>query len=99
MTPELKAAFDAALARDPGLKAQLQQAIEARWLSRAETQGLTNPKTATYRRREAEFFIGAMTALTSVLPGEDDNLGCLVPAVWPIHLMCGRSITNEKDKR
>lgn len=62
-----------------------RQRLEAKWLSRAAHQGL-KAKSAEYRKREVEFFVGAMAML--------DDLGYQPPAIWMINIMSGRPVTG-----
>lgn len=59
-----------------------RQRIEAAWISRADFQAL-KPHTAAYRKAEAEFFVGAMTAAQSM------------PPQWVLAIMRGEPVTNQ----
>lgn len=74
---------------------EIQEAVEQAWLKRAKSLGYTKPYTTSYRRKEIEFFCGAMAALHEVLPDSgDDRLGSLVPVSWVLEMMAGNNIVE-----
>ena len=75
---------------------EMAQRIEDVWLSRAKSQHLGKPSTITYRRKEIEFFIGAMSAINEILPRDDDRLSDYVPPRWVINPMTGDNIVKER---
>lgn len=69
--------------------AAIRTSIEDQWRQRAQAQGL-RPKSAAYRTREVEFFVGAMSAL--VASGHE------IPAYWSMAIMSGRPVVAELAK-
>lgn len=90
----LEAAYDTSLSQE--YKDEMAQRIEDVWLSRAKSQHLGKPSTITYRRKEIEFFIGAMSAINEILPRDDDRLSDYVPPRWVINPMTGDNIVKER---
>lgn len=77
-------------------KQALIAAIEASWISRAKAQGL-NPKTAKYKDRECEFFVGSMAALQAMdTECEANRMTILAPPIWTINLMSGRPVVDPE---
>lgn len=79
-----------------GLREPLRQAIEERWLARAETQSLGKRTSMKYRKAEAEYFAGAMAALNAVFPNVEDPtlISSMVPQQWVFDLMFEQNIAK-----
>lgn len=78
----------------------LRYDIEDAWLSRAKAQDYGKSSTVTYKRKEAEFFMGAAAALNAVQPAAEKGvLGPLVPPAWIINLMSGRNVVEPERIR
>ena len=73
----------------------LKLEIESQWISRAKTQGL-KPGSASYKRAELEFFLGAMTAIHLLDASNKDSntLSPMVPVSWVINPMTGSPIVD-----
>jgi hypothetical protein len=67
--------------------AHVRNAIEAQWITRAQTQNLPKPHTVTYKKSECEYFIGAMAALQA--------LGYTAPVAWVMSILSGRNIVER----
>ena len=80
------------------LSTEARQAIEQRWISRANEKNL-KPGTKTYAKAEVEFFAGVMTAIDCIFPNErKDMLSNAVPAIWVMNAISGRPIVNREKK-
>lgn len=77
-------------------KAQVREEIEQGWLARTKTMEYGKPHTVTYRRKEIEFFCGAMQALNAVMPRDDGRITDLVPPAWILNPMTGRNVVEAK---
>lgn len=76
-------------------KDQIRASVEKQWLDRANTMGFGKPSSATYRKHEAEFFVGAMSALHAIDPNPS-RLTSLVPPIWLVNVMSGRNVVEVK---
>ena len=90
----LEAAYDTSVSKE--YKNEMVQRIEDVWLSRAKSQSLGKPSTLTYKKKELEFFLGAMSAINEILPRDDDRLSDYVPPRWVFSPMTGDNIVKEK---
>lgn len=78
-------------------KDEIRASVEKDWLKRAGTMGYGKPGSATYRKHEAEFFVGAMAAMQAVDPNSE-RLTDLVPPIWFVNIISGRNVV-EVDKK
>lgn len=89
--PKTKATVTAIPTAEPSpkqpLPASLQSQIERQWLSRAKTQGMPSPASMIYKKAEAEFFVGAMTAL--------DACGYTPPIKWVMDIMSNGNVVQS----
>lgn len=90
----LEATYETSLSQE--YKDEMVQRIEDVWLSRAKSQQLGKPGTIAYKKKELEFFIGAMSAINEILPRDDDRLSNYVPPRWVINPMTGDNIVKER---
>lgn len=69
--------------------------IEQAWTNRAESQGY-KPGSATYKKAQVEFFVGAMTAIDAFddTPDKGSDLSRNVPPHWVLAMMSGRDVVK-----
>ena len=81
-------------------KAHVIQTTESQWLARAKSQDYGKPSSMGYKRKELEYFVGAMEMLNKLLPDEDPTkLSRMVPPYWVINAMIGSNIVKVPDGR
>lgn len=73
---------------------EVREEVEQLWLRRAKEMEYGKPHTITYRRKELEFFTGAMAALQAVMPRDDDRLTELAPSAWVLNTISGLNIVE-----
>lgn len=73
---------------------QVREEIEQGWLSRAKTMEYGKPHTVTYKRKELEFFCGAMQTLNALMPCDGGRISDLVPPAWILNPMTGRNVVE-----
>lgn len=78
---------------------EVVEMIEQGWLSRAKTQDYGKPSTAAYRKKEIEFFCGAMYAMQALQPGSNNAMSSMAPPRWVINPMTGRNVVEVGDGR